>query len=178
MEISLMGYMGSGKSHVGKILAKRLGVDFYDLDDLIELDNNSSIQEIFSSKGEIYFRKNENKILADFLSSKSEYVLATGGGTPVFYDNLDLLKKHSTTIYLYLSPVHLAERLKLEKLHRPLIAHVNDENLTEFVAKHLFERNIFYQQAHYIVPAAVRSAEVICNEIIDKIISQNHQNLT
>ncbi|MXV38070.1 shikimate kinase [Flavobacteriaceae bacterium Ap0902] len=173
MKISLVGYMGSGKSSVGEYLSRQLSIPFFDLDSYIVEKENQTIPAIFKNKGEIYFRKIENLYLKELLG-KEEFVLATGGGTPIFYNSMDDMNAHSATIYLQNSPTALAERLKYEKATRPLIAHIQDEDLTEFVAKHLFERNAFYQKATYTLNTHNKSIEIIGNEIIEKI--KTHQN--
>lgn len=175
MKISLVGYMGSGKTTVGKQLAELMGLGFIDLDEFIEVREGKSIQEIFSEKGEIYFRKLENELLKEVLSEKS-FVLSTGGGTPSFYNNMDLINKNSLSFYLHASPTALAERLNQGQVERPLIAHVASEDLVEFIAKHLFERNAFYQMAHESIATSNRSEEEVVSAIHDKI--KTHQNLS
>lgn len=147
MKISLIGYMGSGKSTVGRSLAKKLKLNFIDLDHKIEESENKKISEIFKEKGEIYFRKVENQILKKLLHSNESFILALGGGTPVFYNSMELINQFSESFYLKLNPTELKNRLIKEKTKRPLIAHLNDEDLEEFIAKHLFERNPFYSEA-------------------------------
>lgn len=174
MKISLIGYMGSGKSTVGKLLATKLGYSFKDLDTEIEKLEQISIQELFEKKGELYFRKQEKKILKNLLNSTDNIILSTGGGTVAFYDNLDTINENSISFYLSLSPTALSERLKQGKKSRPLIKHLKDENLTEFIAKHLFERNIFYQKAHYSITCNQLNEQEIVKSIVTKI--KNHQN--
>ena len=151
-KIVLLGYMGSGKSSVGKQLADDLKVPFIDLDDYIEDQLNMSIPEIFGKKGEIFFRKQEHVLLKEILESKEGAVIALGGGTPVYSRNMDLILDHTEQVfYLKVSIPVLAARLEKEKDHRPLIRHLEDEELAEFIGKHLFERNPFYNQASHIL---------------------------
>lgn len=159
MIISLVGYMGSGKSTVGKLLADALGYDFIDLDDEITRINGQSIEQIFKVKGEIKFRKIEHEVLKSVLNIDN-LVLALGGGTPVYYNNMDLINENSVSFYLRMNPVELSERLIKEKEHRPLIKHLNDEDLIEFIAKHLFERNLFYDRAKYTLSGAGEAVQV------------------
>ncbi|WP_317168433.1 shikimate kinase [Blattabacterium cuenoti] len=116
MKITLIGYMGCGKTTIGKILSKKLKYTFYDLDHIIVKTQNSSIEKIFKEKGELYFRKIENFILKKILKSKKKrYVLSVGGGTPCFYNNIYMLNKHSKTFYLKIDSFNLLKRLLLEK---------------------------------------------------------------
>ena len=91
--------MGSGKSAVGKILASRIGVQFIDLDSFIESHEGISISEIFSSRGEVYFRKKEGELLEDIVTTNTEFVLSTGGGTPCYGSNMNFIKEHTNAIY-------------------------------------------------------------------------------
>ena len=150
MKIVLIGYMGSGKSTIGKQLAKLLNIQFKDLDQEIERVENKNISEIFSKKGEIYFRKKEMEVLGSVLKEKSNIILATGGGTPCFGNTMELLNsdKKITSIYLKSSIDILSKRLFIEKDERPLISHLHEyEDLKEFISKHLFERSYFYNMA-------------------------------
>lgn len=166
MKISLVGYMGSGKTTIGRELAKDLITDFFDLDGLIQNHNNKTIFELFKDLGEIKFRKIEREVLMDVLNSEKDYVLAVGGGTPVYYDNMNLINEKTISIYLRSNPKYLAERLIPEKLDRPLIAHLKDEELPEFVAKHLFERRNFYELSTYTIDIPNKSVSEIKSEII------------
>lgn len=152
MKIILLGYMGSGKTTLGKHLAQVYKLPFIDLDDYIEKKENASIEEIFKTKGEIYFRKQETFYLKELLLSSDSFVLSLGGGTPCFGNNMEYIIQHSKMVfYLKYQPKTLAERLLDEKNHRPLIAHLNHTNLEDFIRKHLFERNPYYFQAHHAI---------------------------
>lgn len=166
MKFSLIGYMGSGKTTIGRELAKKLNIDFLDLDELIQNHTQKSISAFFKESGEIKFRKTEREVLISILGSEKDYVLAVGGGTPVYYDNMNLIKENTTSIYLRSNPKFLSERLVQEKSKRPVIAHLKDEQLPEFVAKHLFERRNFYEESNYTIDIPAKSVNEITNEII------------
>ena len=161
-KIVLLGYMGSGKSSVGKLLANDLSIPFIDLDDYIEDRLHMSIPDIFGKKGEIYFRKQEHLLLKEIMESEAGSVIALGGGTPVYSQNMDLILSYTQQVfYLKVSIPVLAERLITEKDHRPLIRHLEDEELPEFIGKHLFERNPFYNQASHILEVGELDQEEI-----------------
>jgi len=169
MKISILGYMGSGKSTIGKNLAQKLNLNFIDLDQYIEHENNETISGIFAQYGEIKFRKMERESLAGVLNSDFDLVIASGGGTPAYYDNMELINEKSISIYLRLSIKEIVNRLTSEKYKRPLIAHLNNEQLPEFIAKHLFERRNFYEQADLTIEVNNRSIEEIVTEIIQNL---------
>lgn len=168
MIITLLGYMGSGKSTIGLQLATILKYDFIDLDNFIEEKEQLSVKEIFNSKGEIYFRKLENTCLKEIYTSQNNTILSLGGGTPCFSGNIELINsENSKSIYLKLLPKSLSNRLFLEKEHRPLISHLKTEDdLVEFIAIHLFERQSFYSQASNIIT----TDNLTVNEIVEDIV--------
>ncbi|MDD3003902.1 shikimate kinase [Flavobacterium sp.] len=166
-KILLTGYMGSGKSIIGKLLAQKLAINHYDLDDLIEKRLETSVSEIFKQKGEIFFRKTEHAILNEIIHSEETFVLSLGGGTPCYANNhLALLDKKVTSFYLNASITTLSSRLAEEKAHRPLIAHLNEDELKEYIAKHLFDRSYFYNQANYTIKIDAKSSDDIVKEIL------------
>ncbi len=165
MIISLIGYMGSGKSHISKVLSQKLQFKLIDLDKEISLKNKLPITEIFEKKGEIYFRKQERALLEEVLSTPDNCILSLGGGTPAYYDNMELINAHSQTVFLRTSVNTLAQRLLKQKNKRPLIATQKDEDLPEFIAKHLFERNHYYSQAKFTVDTDGKDPEQIAGEI-------------
>ena len=172
MKIILVGYMGSGKSAIGKQLATSLSFKFIDLDEAITEETGSSISELFATKGELYFRKIERKMVEKILSDNSNLILATGGGTPCYGDMLQFLKSvaASTTVYLKTSNEELTLRLFNERQQRPLIAHLNTELLlNDFIKKHLFERSYFYNQSDLKVATDARSVETIVEEIKNNV---------
>lgn len=166
MKIVLLGYMGSGKSVIGKALARELGIPFIDLDTHIESELHSSIPDIFREKGELFFRKKEHELLKQLLLKDASFVLSAGGGTPCYSGNMTLINDHTpNTFYLKMTIPGLVARLQDEKAHRPLIAHLSEEELPEFIGKHLFERNPFYQQAAHTIPCTSKSVEEVVAEI-------------
>lgn len=168
MLIGLVGYMGSGKSTVGKLLAKDRGVPFTDLDDYLEERMGKTISGIFADQGELYFRKQEHRLLKELLETGGDRVLALGGGTPCYAGNMDLLLSHTRqVIYLQMSVPGLAWRLGEEQEQRPLIAHLDRQELPEFIGKHLFERVPFYAQAPYTVICDHQQPEEIAAEILE-----------
>lgn len=170
MKIALLGYMGSGKSAVGKALAESLGLPFFDLDILMEDDLEQKIREVFETKGEIYFRKAESRVLEDFLTQHASFVLATGGGTPCYSNNLKNLEDAGVTmIYLNVQISILAGRLREEKAKRPLISHLNDSDLIEFIGKHIFERSPYYHQAQVVIDTGERPVEEIVTLIRERL---------
>ncbi len=166
MKVVLVGYMASGKSSIGKLLAKDLNVEFIDLDEYIEEDLQKSIATIFSEKGEIYFRKIEYEMLQRVLNEKEAFVLSTGGGTPCYGTNMDtILEKADHSIYLQLSVSTLVDRIQSEKHTRPLVSAIDDEDIPEFVGKHLFERRQYYSKARHSLDCNEKSIETLVTQI-------------
>jgi len=147
-KIFLIGMMGSGKSYWAQKMAKWNKCVGYDLDQLIEMNEEKTIAEIFNEDGEYYFRKAEAKILRWF-KEKKKFIIATGGGAPCFQDNMHWMKKEGIVIWLDESVEVLVKRLSPEKQHRPLIAHLSDTEMARFIEDKLVERHAFYVQAHY-----------------------------
>ena len=158
--------MASGKSTIGRKISKKLNMKFIDLDDYISKREKSSILEIFKVKGEIYFRRIESLYLSEILNSKDSFILSVGGGTPCYSNNMELiLNSEASSIYIKASIKTLAARLASEKNKRPLVADLENDKLTEFVAKHLFERRFFYEQASITMNTEDKSAEEIATEL-------------
>lgn len=161
--------MGCGKSHISKILSDKINFNLIDLDKEISRRNKLTIPEIFEKHGEIHFRKLEREALEEILASKENVVLSLGGGTPVYYNNMEIINNSSKSIFLKASVGTLYERISKQKEKRPLIANISDEDLPEFIAKHLFERNVFYGKAQFSVITDARDPEDIVQEIIEKL---------
>jgi shikimate kinase len=167
MHIVLLGYMGSGKSTIGKLLSSQTGQPFLDLDEYICQKEKRSISEIFAQKGEIYFRKKEHEYLKEVLENKQDMILSLGGGTPCYGNNMELILQYNTlSVYLKASIQTLTERLLKHKNSRPLIASLEDELVPEFIAKHLFERRFFYEQASQTIVIDHKSAMEIAAAIL------------
>lgn len=169
MIIVLIGYMGSGKSSVGKILAEKLNYNLIDLDDFIEAEENATVSEIFKNKGEIYFRKKETEYLNELLQLQENTILSLGGGTPCYSNNMEVILNtaHATSIYLKGSLPFLSKKLFKKKAKRPLIAHIETETLMkEFIGKHLFERSQFYNKAEIHIVTDNKSKKEIVEDII------------
>jgi len=166
MQIVLLGYMGSGKSTVGCLLANDLNLDFIDLDAYIEAEEEKTISSIFGKEGEIYFRKKEAKSLREILKSKDDFVLSIGGGTPCYANNMKAISDSTANVfYLKVTIEELVSRLSKEKQERPLIKDIADQELPEFIGKHLFERSFFYNQAFHKVSCGAKSAFEVVAEI-------------
>lgn len=150
MNIILIGYMASGKSLIGRKLSDIFDMSFIDFDQFIETKENMLITDIFNKKGEIYFRKIESLYLSEVLNTNKNSIISLGGGTPCYGNNMEIIKNQldSVSIYLQVSVSELTERLLSDKEQRPLIKHIETENdMNEYVGKHLFERMNFYNQA-------------------------------
>jgi len=148
-KIFLIGYMGSGKTTVGKQLAKELDLPFIDMDVFIENRYHKSISAIFEEKGEAGFREIERKALFEIIEFEN-VVISTGGGLPCFFDNMDVMNQAGTTIYLKVSVKELAKRLKNGKQKRPLIKDKSQEEIKDFITENLEKREKFYNKATFI----------------------------
>lgn len=167
MKIVLVGYMASGKTSIGKKLAQLMNLDFIDLDEFIVKKEEKSITEIFKEKGEIYFRKIEHNYLKELMSSSNDYILALGGGTPCYSGNMEIINNLHDVIVIYLraSIKTLSDKLIRKKSKRPLVAELLDEKIPEFVAKHIFERRPFYEQALITTDVDHKSKKEVALEI-------------
>lgn len=161
--------MGSGKTLVSKELSILNNFKIFDLDTEISKQNNRSITEIFKEKGEIFFRKTEKEVLEKILSTEKNIILSLGGGTPCYYNNIDSINEKTISVFLKTNVKNLAQRLSSEKDKRPLIQNISNEDLPEFIAKHLFERNPFYNQAKITINTDNLSAREIAEEILTQI---------
>ncbi|MDF1576398.1 MAG: shikimate kinase [Bacteroidales bacterium] len=164
--IFLIGFMASGKSTLGAKLARRIGYQYVDMDQLIEETAEMSIASIFNEHGEEVFRKWEHDILSE-LFSREKLVIATGGGAPCHSEMMDLMNRHGTTIYIQLSPEALKGRLIRSRTERPLIKGKSEPELLDFIGKLLREREIFYMRATYIVNGINLQAEELARLIMD-----------
>ena len=160
--IFLIGYMGSGKTTIGKVLANTLGYTFVDMDSHIEANQFKSVSQIFEELGEAKFRLLEQQCLHE-ISTFENVVIATGGGAPCFFDNMDYMNVHGATVYIKLSVEQLAERLEHSRANkRPLLADRKGDELRAFIAEGLAKRESFYNQAQL---SAIGSDEQILMQI-------------
>jgi len=167
--------MASGKSSIGKKLTKKLNLSFLDLDDHIAEKEMISVPEIFKKKGEVYFRKKETEYLNDLLHQNKDFILAVGGGTPCYGNNMELINKNAKSIYLKASINTIYSKLSKtrNKQKRPLISTIANSDLKEFIAKHLFERTSYYEQADLTVVIDNKNKNEVVEEIIN-LLNLNH----
>ena len=147
--IFLIGYMGSGKTTIGKLVAEKLGYSFVDMDTHIEEKHFNTISEIFAKVGEQQFRLLEQRCLHE-VAEFDDVIISTGGGAPCFFDNMEYMNAHGVTIYLKLTAAELAERLEFIGVSkRPLLANRKVDELRRFIAEGLAKREPFYEKAAY-----------------------------
>lgn len=158
MRIYLIGYMGSGKTTVGRELAAILKIPFVDLDEMIVQEAGMDIVSVFSKKGEKKFRILEEKCLRQTVRHKKA-VIATGGGAPCFHNNMEWMNENGITVYFQVPEGVLFHRLSHDKANRPLIREVPDLSLMELIMDHLAVREKFYSKAHHVVDGTKLKAE-------------------
>ncbi len=164
MLVFLIGYMGCGKSSLGRPLAKRLGLKFIDMDAEIEQRCGMSVQQLFADRGEETFRSLERELLGE-LTSIDDAVVATGGGAPCFFDNMELMNGAGVTVYFKLTPEELAARLEHGKAKRPLLCGKSQQELVEYIREDLKQREPFYSRARLIVACGSMSDEYIARHV-------------
>ena len=165
MRIFLIGFMGSGKTHWGKIWAEKYKYDFFDLDEQVERREQRTIVEIFEKSGEDIFRLMETKMLRD-LSRNEHCIISCGGGTPCFHDNMQWMNEKGSTVYLSAPAGYLFENIVKEKDQRPLVKTVNEAELLFFTEQKLKQRLPFYEKANIILPV-----EELSEESFEKILA-------
>ncbi|MFM2386734.1 MAG: hypothetical protein RL660_1491 [Bacteroidota bacterium] len=151
MNIYLVGFMGCGKSHWAKMLSREVNMPAFDMDNIIEDLSSESVYDLFYEKGEAYFREVEHQVVQDLARINKGYLIACGGGTPCFHDNMNLMNERGATIYLKASPEFLFNRLVKGRLNRPLIAMYDNVELRQFIEAELQEREAYYNQATSII---------------------------
>ena len=164
MRIYLVGYMGSGKSTLGRRLARFSGMMFIDLDKFIEERNHQTVPQIFAGEGEESFRRKERKALEE-VSEFSDVIVATGGGAPCFFDNMELMNRSGITFFLDIHPHILAGRLLKSKTERPLIKGKSPEELEIFIAETLRVRRAYYEKSCFRIEREDMNPEEIMNMI-------------
>ena len=152
--IILIGYMGAGKTTIGKALSKELGIIFYDLDWYIESRMRKSVSEIFAERGEEGFRKIEYNMLHE-VAEFENVIISCGGGTPCFFDNMDYLNQQGQVVYLKASPEVLYKHLQMAKVERPLLKGKASEELIAFIREQLDKREPFYSKAKYTLDVSL-----------------------
>ena len=159
--------MGSGKTAVGIELSRLYNIPFIDLDNEIIKVEKRSINKVFEENGELYFRKIEQECLKTLLKSSVSSVISLGGGTPCYYNTIEILNKNNkiVTIFLRANVDTLVDRLHKETNHRPKIKNLNKIELTEFIGKHLFERNYFYNKSKLIINTNNKNINEVAKEI-------------
>ena len=162
--------MGVGKTSLAKKIANKVGISCYDLDEIIEKSENSSIESIFKNKGEVYFRRVEHQLFKDFIEKEDVFVLSLGGGTPCYANNHVFLQNEDViSIYLKASINTLTEKLKNKREKRPLVKNLAIDELQEYIAKHLFDRSFYYQQSKITVEVNGKSKKEVVKEILKLI---------
>ncbi len=151
MRVFIIGYMGAGKSTVGKRLANNLDIPFVDLDDAFEARFRYSIPRFFDHFGEKRFREFEHQCLKEIIGEHEEAVISTGGGTACFKNNISLMNKEGITVYIKMHPKSLAHRLKRARRLRPVVRDIQNDGMQAFVEKQLLEREPFYSMAKVTV---------------------------
>ena len=146
--IFIIGYMGAGKTTVGKALAKELNIEFYDLDWYIEARMRKTVKQIFDEQGEEGFRRIENNMLHE-VGEFENVIISCGGGTPCFFDNMDFMNKQGETVYLKATPEVLYGHLKMGKTIRPLLLNKTPEEVQVFIKEQLQKREAFYTKAKH-----------------------------
>lgn len=144
--IFLIGYMGAGKTTLGKAFTRATGLNFIDLDWYMEERFHKTVSQLFAERGEQGFRELEQRMLHE-VAEFEDVVISTGGGTPCFFDNMDYMNACGETVFLEVAPEVLFRRLKVAKQQRPLLANKNDEELMHFIREALQKRHPFYAKA-------------------------------
>ena len=157
--------MGSGKTHWGHLLSEKLGMRFFDLDEQVTEHAGKSIPEIFAGEGEEQFRLIEKEVLYIITESHESFVMACGGGSPCYFNNIEYMNKSGTTVWINTPLDTLFQRLIGEKEKRPLIKQLSSEQLKGFIAKKFSDRKIYYEQAS----VTVDEEPVQLDQLIEKI---------
>jgi shikimate kinase len=152
--IILIGYMGSGKTTVGKVLSRELNLPFYDLDWYIENRMHKSIHQIFEEKGEEGFRKIERNLLHE-VAEFENVIISCGGGTPCFFDNIGYINQQGESVYLKCRADVLSAHLRMGKTIRPLLLNKTNEEVELFINEQLAQRESFYSQAKHIIDVSL-----------------------
>ena len=166
--IVLIGYMGSGKTTVGKALGKEIGLPFYDLDWYIESRMRKKVSQIFAERGEEGFRVIERNMLHE-VAEFEDVVISCGGGTPCFFDNMDYLNSQAQVVYLRCEPEVLRMHLLMGKGDRPLLKGKTPEELIDYIREQLAYREQFYTKARYTLDVSLMDNYDKIKITIDKL---------
>jgi shikimate kinase len=164
MLVFLIGYMGSGKSTIGKTLARSMNYPFHDMDQIFEKHAGMNIPDFFKQFGEVAFRKRERELLTTICQWK-DAVISTGGGTPCYYDNLEMMNRAGVTVYLNLNVEELYERLNKDEHIRPLLMDAPRGNLKDYISRHLREREKYYLKAKVVHDPLQSDIDELINRI-------------
>lgn len=165
MKIFIIGFMGTGKTHWGRLLSHKLQIPFFDLDEQVVVQEGKNINEIFADKGEEYFRHLEKETLHIITESHDSFVMATGGGTPCYFNNVEYMNRMGTTVWISTPIDALFERLVKEKQNRPLLKNLDDNQLKRFIIKKFSDRKIYYEQASVII----EEDDKVLEKIVEKV---------
>ena len=174
--IILIGYMGAGKTTLGKVLARELNLEFIDLDWYIENRFHQSVNQLFATRGEEGFRKIERNMLHE-VAEFENVIISSGGGTPCFFDNMEYMNQQGLTVYLKASPETLRAHLRMGKQKRPLVAQKNDEELDAFIHESLNKREPFYNQARLIFDTGLLDSNTRIQETKHLLVETIKQSL-
>ena len=152
IRIFLTGYMGAGKTTLGKAFARKLNLPFVDLDWYMEERFHKTVSELFAERGEAGFRELEKNMLHE-VGAFEDVVISTGGGAPCFFDHMDFMNRNGKTVFLNVHPDVLFRRLRMAKQQRPILQNKQDDELKEFIVSALEKRAPFYRQAQYVFNA-------------------------
>lgn len=163
--IFLVGFMGSGKTHWGRQLGQKMRFPFYDLDEQIEAKEEKPVARIFAESGEEHFRQLEQDVLHMITESHDNFVMATGGGTPCFYNNIGYMKNSGLVVWLDCAVDCMYQRLIKERDKRPLLKGFSEDQLMAYLLKKNMDRKIYYEQAHI----HLKEEGINLNQLVDKI---------
>lgn len=165
-KIILLGYMGCGKTETAAALASLTGLVAIDMDQVIEADQQMTIAQIFKIRGELAFRRREHELFVQMMQNDESFILSLGGGTPCYAGNHQWLNIENTVSFYLRTPLEeLYQRLLSQRNHRPLIAAMDESEMKEFIAKSLFERSFYYNQATHTVDTGSKSVGQVATEI-------------
>ncbi|HEY0177542.1 MAG TPA: shikimate kinase [Pedobacter sp.] len=167
MKIFLIGFMGCGKTTLGRKLAAKLGYALIDLDHQIESITGETVADYFSANGEDAFRKLESNTLKTYDYAENS-VISTGGGTPCYFDNMDWMNENGITVYIEMSAISLAKRLEKGMAKRPLLNNLTEEGVIRFIEEKLAERETYYKKAAVILNGMSLTADMVREAIMTR----------